>query len=58
MQAQQYLLFWIFLIILFTLTQSKDGAQLLQAGKMFFAEGRLDVAFELFNEALAIYHQV
>jgi protein TIF31 len=38
--------------------KSKDGQQLLDAGKVFLGQGRLDVAFELFNEALAIFHQV
>lgn len=38
--------------------QSSDGRKLLDAGKGFLAQGRLDVAYELLTEALAIFHQV
>jgi protein TIF31 len=30
----------------------------LEAGKTFVAQGRLDIAYELLSEALAIFHQV
>jgi len=38
--------------------KTQDGQHLLDAAKVYLAQGRLDTAFELFNEALAIFHQV
>lgn len=38
--------------------ETADGKNLLEAGKAFLAQGRLDVAYELLTEALAIFHQV
>lgn len=38
--------------------ESADGKNLLEAGKRFLSQGRLDVAYELLTEALAIFHQV
>jgi len=35
-----------------------DGRNLLEAGKSFLAQGRLDIAYELLTESLAIFHQV
>lgn len=38
--------------------ETLDGRNLLEAGKSFLAQGRLDIAYELLTEALAIFHQV
>lgn len=38
--------------------QSFDGRNLLEVGKQFLNQGRLDIAYELLTEALAIFHQV
>jgi len=38
--------------------ESHDGRNLLEAGKSFLSQGRLDIAYELLTEALAIFHQV
>ena len=38
--------------------QSYDGSNLLEAGKSFLSQGRLDIAYELLTQALAIFHQV
>jgi len=38
--------------------ESNDGKNLLEVGKSFLGQGRLDIAYELLTEALAIFHQV
>ncbi|KAL6062933.1 Clustered mitochondria protein [Balamuthia mandrillaris] len=38
--------------------KTMDGQQLLEAGKAFLLQARLEYAYELLNEALAIFHQV
>jgi protein TIF31 len=38
--------------------KSGDGNDLMEAGKAFIGQGRLDIAMELLTEALAIFHQV
>jgi protein TIF31 len=38
--------------------ESMDGRGLLEVGKTFLNQGRLDIAYELLTEALAIFHQV
>jgi len=35
-----------------------DGCYLLEASKVYLAQGRLDIAYELLSEALAVLHQV
>jgi len=48
----------LFPIIKHTDPQSADGHNLLEHGKSFYTQGRLDIAYELLTEALAIFHQV
>jgi len=38
--------------------ESFDGRNLLEVGKQFLTQGRIDIAYELLTEALAIFHQV
>jgi len=38
--------------------ETSDAKNLLEAGKSFIQQGRIDIAYELLSEALAIFHQV
>jgi len=48
----------LFPLVKHTDPQSADGHNLLEHGKTFYTQGRLDIAYELLTEALAIFHQV
>eukprot|EP01102_Stenamoeba_stenopodia_P011896 TRINITY_DN3690_c0_g1_i2.p1 TRINITY_DN3690_c0_g1~~TRINITY_DN3690_c0_g1_i2.p1 ORF type:complete len:1154 (-),score=336.56 TRINITY_DN3690_c0_g1_i2:321-3782(-) len=48
----------LFPVVKHTNPRSFDGVELLEAGKSFLAQSRLDIAFELFTDALSIIHQV
>lgn len=48
----------IFPVVKHTNPETADGKNLLEAGKAFLAQARLDIAYELLVEALSIFHQV
>eukprot|EP01103_Thecamoeba_quadrilineata_P012870 TRINITY_DN3429_c0_g1_i1.p1 TRINITY_DN3429_c0_g1~~TRINITY_DN3429_c0_g1_i1.p1 ORF type:complete len:1198 (+),score=311.34 TRINITY_DN3429_c0_g1_i1:9-3602(+) len=48
----------IFPIVRYASPRASDGSELLEAGKAFYLQGRLDIAFDLLNEAMNILYQV
>jgi len=55
---QPYNILDLFPIVKHLEPETGDGRNLFDAGKSFFSQGRLDIAYELLTEALAIFHQV